>query len=204
MLLMRPKLLLLSFFPGAFTFALSIAAVYGLWSAALTGASLWVSVPTMMLAFFIAWLIFGNLSLIFIEDTLIDQVQIARWGSVKIAAPPFSLNRILREAVFSLFVAGVAILLFLLSFIAFLAPLNFVFAAWLTAYGFLAAAYARKTSTARERVRLLMQDWFPNLLLGAFLNILLFVPIVNVFLLGYAQILAGLVFVERESVRANS
>jgi hypothetical protein len=199
----RPKMLLLGFFPGAFTFALSIAAVYGLWSVFLVGVTLWVSIPSMMLAFLIFWLLFGNLSLIPVEDSLVDQVQIARWGEVRIPAPPMSFNRIAREALYSIFIAGAAILLFGLSFIAILAPINFILAAWLCAYGFLGAAYVRKTNTARERVALFFSDWFPNLLLGAFLNVLLFIPVLNVFLLGYAQILAALLFVERENLRSS-
>lgn len=198
----RPRLLLLGFVPGALTFALSIAAVYGVWSLFLASSTPWISIPVMMLSFLIFWLIFGNLSLIPVEDAIVDQVQIAQWGEVRLKAPPMSLQRLWREALYSGFVAVMAILLFLLSFIAILAPLNLVLAAWLTAYGFLAAAYVRKTSTAKERLQLFFGEWFWNLLLGAFLNVLLFVPVLNVFLLGYAQILAALLFVERETKRS--
>jgi uncharacterized protein involved in cysteine biosynthesis len=91
-----------------------------------------------------------------------------------------------------------------LSFIPILAIINFILAAWLTAYSFLAVLYTRKEETLSGRVRLFLHDGAGNFLLGVLLSALLFVPVINVLLLGYAQILATLVFLHREEKNALS
>ncbi len=74
----------------------------------------------------------------------------------------------------------------------------FVCAGWIGSYSFLSTIYARREESYRGRLRLFFLRPVSNCLLGIFLNFLLFVPIVNVFLLGYAQILATLVYLRRE------
>jgi uncharacterized protein involved in cysteine biosynthesis len=93
---------------------------------------------------------------------------------------------------------GAAFLLVILTFVPFLSPVQFVGAAWMGSYSFLSTIYSRRIDTPSGRVTLFFEHPFSNFLLGATLNILLFVPVVNVFLLGYAQILSALLYFERE------
>lgn len=193
----RPKLLLLGFFPGAFTFLLSAGSVYLLWATLLQESSLWISVPAMMLGFLLSWLLFGNLSLLPVEDAIIDECQRAIWGEVRVPSPPWGLRRVGRELGYSVFLALAVLFFFFLSFLPFMGPLNFLLASWITAYGFLSTLYARQADRVGGRLQLFFRQWAPNLALGIFINMFLFIPVLNVFLLGYAQILASLVFLRR-------
>ena len=193
----RPRLFALGVLPGVLTFALASAAVYGVWTAALQTATLWISVPVMMLTLLLSWISIGKLSLLPVEDPIIDEVQRAVYGEIRLPGPPLSLRRLAREAFYSLCVAGLAVFVLLLSFIPVLAPLQFVLIAWLGAYSFLSALYGRVEPHARGRVRIFFTHPVSNFLLGALLNVLLFIPILNVFLLGFAQILATLTHLRR-------
>jgi uncharacterized protein involved in cysteine biosynthesis len=201
----HPKVLALAFFPGAFTFAVSVAAVYGVWVKFLAYSSLLVSMPVMMLTFLLTWLFVGKISLMPVEDLLIDECQKRVWGEVRLRGLPFGPVRFARELLYSGLVALAGLFFFLLSFIPFLAPGNLIVAGWLTAYGFLAPLYERKQAGRTEgRAALFFHHAPGNLILGMCLNVLLFVPVVNVFLLGYAQILATLVFLRREHAELSA
>lgn len=200
----RPRLFALGVFPGIVTFAVSAAAVYGVWEWLLQSSSLWISVPSMMVTFLLSWISVGKLSLLPVEDPIIDEVQKATWGNVRLPAPPFSARRLLREAGISLLVAGLALLVLLLAFLPVLAPVQFVLIAWLSAYSFLSAFYGRAHPDLRGRVTLFFQHPLSNFFLGALLNVLLFIPVVNVFLLGFAQILATLVHLRRTDLEDPS
>lgn len=197
----RPRLFALGVFPGVVTFALASAAVYGVWTAALQSASLWISVPVMAITLLLSWISIGKLSLLPVEDLIIDEVQKAVYGTTKVPGPPLSARRLLREAFYSLCVAGIALLVLALSLFPLLAPLQFILIAWLGAYSFLSSLYAREEERAGGRVKLFFHHPISNFLLGAFLNVLLFVPVLNVFLLGYAQILATLTHLQREATK---
>ncbi len=191
------RLLALAFFPGTVTFLASLAAVYYSWSWFLSGHSLWIELPSAVLIFFLVWLVVGNLALLPVEDAIIDEVQKVTLGSVSIPAPKFSFRRVLRQFGFSLVVGFVTLVLFFASFVPGTWPITIACAAWITAYGFLSALYERSAATWKQKWEVFKKDWLANLGLGFFLNVLLFVPVVNVFLLGYAQILSTLVFLER-------
>jgi hypothetical protein len=197
LLLKNFKLMALAFFPGAVTFIGSAVAAYYAWTLLFSVKPLWVGVPGTILVWFLGWLIVGNLSLIPVEDWIVDEVQRMQLGTVKFPAPNFSVSRVFSEIGFSLLIAAMTVAFFFLSFIPALWPIAFAFAAWFTSYGFLATLYNRSAKSIREKIYLYKKDWFTNLCLGAFLNILLFVPIVNVFLLGYALILSTLVYLKR-------
>jgi uncharacterized protein involved in cysteine biosynthesis len=203
LLFTRPKLFFFALFPGIFTFAASAGAVYLLWAFVLQGMTLWLSVPFMMMGFLLAWLLFGNLSLLPVEDAIIDECQKAQVGEIRFRSPGMSFRRVGREAIFSVVLAVAGIIFFFLSFVPLLGFFSFLFAAWLTAYGFLGSLYARQNENLAERLRRFFRDGLANFFLGAFVGALLFVPIVNVFLLGYAQILASLVFLRREEALKN-
>jgi uncharacterized protein involved in cysteine biosynthesis len=194
----RPKLLALGLFPGLFTLAAALAATYSTWAYSLQYHSPWVAWPLAMLVFLASWLLVGNLSLLPVEDPIADECQRAVWGEVRIPAAHFGLKRLFREMLYSLgLVFGVAVLFFL-SLIPAFNFLGFLLAAWVTAYGFLSALLNRRATSVRGRLNLFFRHAAGNFLLGFFINCLLFVPLLNVFLLGYAQILATLVFLRRE------
>jgi hypothetical protein len=192
------KMIAYGFFPGFFTFGISSLVVYLLWEFTLQGVTLWFSIPTMMLGFLGTWLIFGNLSLLLVEDFIIDECQKIVLGRVAIPASPFHLKRLIREVRYSLFLAVTGLFVFLISLIPVFGWLTVLSTSWVSAYGFLSNVYSRKEADPHFRIQLFFRNWFSNFLLGFGINILLFVPIMNVFLLGYAQILATLVFLERE------
>jgi len=196
----HPKVLALAFLPGALTFAASVGVVYGVWVKFLSFTSLLISLPIMMLTFLLTWLFVGKLSLMPVEDLLIDECQKRVWGEVRLKGLPFNAARFTRELLYSALVGAAGIFFFILSFIPFLAPANLIVAGWLSSYGFLAPLYERKQGGRSDgRVALFFEHAPGNLILGMSLNVLLFLPVVNVFLLGYAQILATLVFLRRES-----
>lgn len=198
--LFKPKLLALGFFPGAFTFLASAVLVYLAWSFAFASNSLWITIPVMALLFLVAWLFVGGLSLLLVEDKIIDECQKIYLGEVRYSSPRFSWQRLFRELRYSLFIVLLASILVILSFLPLLGSISFLLTGGLTAYSFLSTVFARKESFVSGRLSLFFRDFFSNLLLGVFLNFLLFVPILNVFLLGYAQILATLVFLRREEL----
>ena len=194
----KPKLFALGFFPGFLTFLLASGLSYSLWAFWLSATTLWLSIPVMMITFLLSWLIFGNLSIIPVEDIIIDECQKMHWGEIRVKAPPFRTGRLFKEVLYSIFLGAMAILLFLLSFIPGINLINIIFAGWLSAYGFLATVYARKYERGSERLLRFFKTPISNLLLGLLLNVLLFIPVVNVFLLGYAQVLASLLYLKQE------
>lgn len=194
----RPKLLVLGFLPGAITFALASAIVYFAWEWFLQGYPLWVSLGAMIALFLLSWICIGGLSLAPLADWIVDECQRAHWGEVRLPAPNFRLGFLLRELFYSLVLFFFGIGLLILSLFPLFAPIAFVILAWLSAYNFLSPLYARKAGTASDRVREFFRNGLSNLILGMFLNLLLFLPIINVFLLGYAQVLAALLFLRRE------
>lgn len=204
LLVSRPKLLALGFLPGALTFLLAAATVYGLWVWALSTVTPWISLPAMMCAFVLAWLLFGNLSLLPVEDRIIEETQRAMLGEVRYQPPPFRLGRIGRELSYSALLAMGGLALFFLSLVPLFTPFTFLLAAWLTAYGFSASLYQRLEPSFRGRIRLFFRRPIDQFFLGLCLNLLLFVPVLNVFLLGYAQVLATIVFLrQRENLRTD-
>jgi len=192
-----PKMILLAFFPGAFTFFLSAATTYGVWSHLLQTTTLWLSVPLMMMSFLLSWLVIGNLSLLPVEDLIVDECQKALWGEVRLAPLPLSVGRVFREIRFSLFMGFMAIFLFVVSFIPFVGAMAFIGTSWISAYSFMGLLYSRQDHPSRMQA--FFRNPLSNFFVGLLINLLLFVPLVNVFLLGYAQIFAALVFLEREA-----
>ena len=194
----RPKLLVLGLFPGLFTLALAFAGTYFSWVYSLQYHSPWIAWPLAMLVFLASWLLVGNLSLLPVEDPIADECQRALWGEVRIPAARFGFKRLFRELLYSLGLVLGILILFFLSLIPVFNFLGFLLAAWVTAYNFLSALLNRRTSSVSGRLNLFFRHATGNFLLGFFINCLLFVPLLNVFLLGYAQILATLVFLRRE------
>lgn len=191
-----PKMIALAFFPGAFTFFLSSVITYGLWALALQATTLWISLPVMMLSFLLSWLVIGNLSLLPVEDLIVDECQKSLWGEVRLKPLPLSAGRIFGEIRFSLFMGFMAIFLFVMSFIPVVGALAFVGTSWITAYSFMGLLYSRQDHPSR--LKAFFEHPLSNFMVGFFINLLLFVPLVNVFLLGYAQIFAALVFLDRK------
>ena len=147
----RPRLLALGVFPGLFTFCTTTGLIFFLWKKWLLHHSLWLVIPSLFFAFITLWLSIGKLSLIPVEDALVDETQRALWGNVRLAAPKQTINRILREALFSLLIAGLAIVIALLALIPLLTPFEILLAAWITAYSFLSPIFSRRSLGLRER-----------------------------------------------------
>src|SRR5690606_36537357 len=83
----RPKLFVLAVFPGLFTFALSSIITYFGWQWLLQDVTLWLAIPFMMMMFLLSWLLVGNISLIPVEDYIVDECQRAYWQELRLPAP---------------------------------------------------------------------------------------------------------------------
>ena len=198
LLITRPKLLALGVFPGLFTMGASLALVYALWDNLLQGRSLWLVLPTLILSLLALWLVVGKLALLPVEDAIVDECQRALWGEVRLPAPKLTVRRLAREGLVSTLMGLGTLGLLVLTLIPMFAPVEFVFLSWIAAYSFLSTIYARRVDSGTGRLTLFFGHPLSHFLLGAFLNILLFVPVLNVFLLGYAQVLASLLYFRQE------
>jgi uncharacterized protein involved in cysteine biosynthesis len=157
----------------------------------------------MMLALMLSWLVIGKFALIPVEDAIVDECQRALWDKVLLPSPAMSLAFFGHQARNALLLGCVAFLVLALIFLPVLAPLQFVLAAWLSAFSFLTPVYARIADSLSGRAKLFFKHPVSHFLLGAFLNFLLFVPVVNVFLLGFAQVLATLLYIRKESAEST-
>ncbi|MGZ3730310.1 MAG: EI24 domain-containing protein, partial [Bdellovibrionota bacterium] len=198
LLFTRPRLLAWGVFPGAFTMAASLGLVWSLWDHLRDGRSIWLVVPVLVISFLALWLVIGKLALLPVEDAIINECQRALWGEVRLPSPPLTMKRLARDATMSTFLGLVSVVLLALEFVPALMPIDFIFLSWVTAYSFLSTIYARRVASPTGRVTLFFGHPVSHFLLGAFLNILLFVPVLDVFLLGYAQVLASLVYFRQE------
>jgi hypothetical protein len=198
LLFTRPRLFALGVFPGVFTFAASGALVYALWDHLLQGRTLWLVVPTLAISLLALWLVIGKLALLPVEDAIVDECQRAILGSVRLPATRLTFRRAARDASMSTFLGLLSVALLALDFIPVLVPIDFVFTSWIAAYCFLSTIYARRVASPGGRITLFFEHPISHFLLGAGLNVLLLVPVVNIFLLGYAQILATLVYLKQE------
>lgn len=201
LLLSSKSLFFLAFVPGLITMALTIAAISLVWNIWLIDLSRWISYPLVAVAFPVFWVVFGNLALAPIEDQIIDRVQLTLWDKVQIPSREFALARVAQELGQSLFITVFFALLLAFTLIPGMAVLSSIFAAWATAWNFLVTLYNRKHVARADKMREFFRHIVGNTLLGFFLNILLFIPIVNVWLLGYALILATLVEMRRHGNR---
>jgi hypothetical protein len=198
LLFTRPRLLVLGVFPGLVTLAASIALVYALWDHLLQGKTTWLVVPVLVISLLALWLVIGKLALLPVEDAIVDECQRAVLGRVALPATRLTFRRVARDAAMSTFLGVATLALLALDFIPVLVPIDFVFTSWIAAYCFLSTIYARRVASPSGRLTLFFEHPFAYFFLGAGLNFLLFVPVLNVFLLGYAQVLATLVYLRHE------
>lgn len=201
LLLGSKALFFLAFLPGILTMALTAIALVSIWNVWLEELKWWISYPVMAVAFPFFWVIFGNLALAPIEDQIVDRVQLALWDQIKIPSRDFALARITQELGQSIFISVFFAFLLLFALVPGMAILSSIFGAWATSWNFLVTIYNRKHIARGDKLREFFGNIGANTLLGVFLNILLFVPILNVWLLGYALILATLVEMERHGNR---
>lgn len=131
------------------------------------------------------------------EDAIIDKVQKAVWGKVRIPAGGLSMRRLWLQVV-----SVICIILILLNLTT-----GFIFGpiitAWITAWSFLFSFYNRQNLSLKGSLSRFFKNILPNTFLGFVLMILLFVPIINLFLIGYAIILSTLLeikYIEKTSV----
>lgn len=182
----------MGFFPGFFTLLASSLAVYVLWTSWLVAYAAWISLPVAILTFLLCWLAFGKISLLPVEDFIIDETQHLAFGEVRVPGAPWSFWRVLREMVFGFGVAIAGVFIFVIGFVPVFAVIALVGASWISAYGFLSPVYDRRVGTLKGKISLFLADALPNFFLGFFLNVLLFIPGLNVLLLGYALVLSTL------------
>ena len=197
-------LVFIAFLPGLGTMALTCVSVWGIWQVKLIDISLWYSVPITIILFPALWIIFGLFALMPFEDTIIDKVQMAVWKEVRVPAPEFQAGRVMRQTVYSLSVTVIFLILLVIAAIPGVAIVSYVAASWLTAWGFLSAFYARSDTKVTVNLRRFFRNVAGNTLLGMLLNFLLFVPIVNVFVLGYALVLSTRIEIERLSKNTST
>ncbi len=193
LLFRRPQLFFLASFPGILTVGVSFALSRMVW---LSGISL--AIPLAIATFFISWLAVGNLALLPVEDFIIDQVQLSLWQQIRLPARSLSTKRVIGEAVYGLLLAFIGLIIFITEFIPGAVLVDFVLTALLLSYNFLSTLYARRHLSKRERGMSFVKDLLANFLLGLILTALLFIPLLNVFLLGYAQVLATLFYFREE------
>jgi hypothetical protein len=143
-------------------------------------------------AVFFLFLAFGNVTLLLVEDLIVDECQKKEWGSVRVEAGGFSLARVFRYIFFSIFLAATGVILTLLSFIPWVAPICLILSALFVSFNFTSAFLSRIEPDNRKRTQRFLRSWFRYWVLGIILYGLLLFPLLNVFLLGYAQILATL------------
>lgn len=203
LLFTKPKLLALSLVPGLFTLASSLLLVFILWHYWLSTLAFWLAAPTSIIFFLVLWLIVGNLSLIPVEDAIIDFCQKETIGKIIYPAHNFRIKHMAREGFYSIALALFAVFVFLLGFFPLFTLVSFLLAALLTSYNFSRPILVRITENRAKQIAIYFESIASNLLLGVFLNFLLFVPILNVFLLGYAQILTTLLFLKNQGKLIN-
>lgn len=192
-------LMILAFLPGLLTILAVAGALALLWNLWLEGITLWLSVPLVIILGPIFWLVFGNLAIVPVEDSIVDAVQVATCQKIQYPSPPFTPNRFLKEILYSLSISLLFLFLALISLLPGFIVFSYVIAAWTTAWSFSAAYQARKNFTLKDKLRDFFSYPIGNFLLGFFLNLLLFVPVLNIWLLGYALILSTLVAIDRNT-----
>jgi uncharacterized protein involved in cysteine biosynthesis len=193
LLFRRPQLFLLSLLPGALTLGCSFFLAKQVWKIGNTFA------PLLAVAvFLISWLAIGNIALLPVEDFIIDHVQLALFARVKLKARHISVRRVFKETAYGFALAIIGVMIFLTDLLPGMAFLNFALTCLLLSYSFLSTLYSREHQSGLQRAKNFFKDAPANLILGAILSVLLFVPLLNVFLLGYAQILATLFYFRAE------
>jgi hypothetical protein len=199
LLLGNRSLFFLAFFPGILTLALTSFVIFLLWQFWLIDLTAWLSYPLLIIMFPILWIIIGNLALAPVEDQIVDRVQLSLWQEVRIPSRDFMLARLGQELGQSIFISVFFVFLLIFTLIPGMALLSYVFAAWATSWNFLVTIYNRKHVSRSDKLRVFFKNIVGNTILGMFLNLLLFIPILNVWLLGYALILATLLEMKRNS-----
>lgn len=197
LLISNRKLFLLACLPGILTLLLSFLSIIFIWKLWLGGLNAWIAYPAAFLSFPILWIAFGSVALIPFEDFIVDEVQKNIWGKVRVRARDYSARRIFRELFQSLAFATILILLLPLSLIPGLNFIALLIAAWWTAWSFLSPIFNRRWDKLAEKRVAFKKYWIGNTLLGLGLNLLLFVPFANVWLIGYALILATYLEIDR-------
>ena len=192
-------LFFLAFLPGVITLTVTSIAIYALWKLWLVDLSAWISYPLVAVFFPVLWIVFGNLALAPVEDQIIDRVQLSLWEEVRVPSRDFMLARLGQELGQSIFISVFFAFLLIFTLIPGMAILSYLFAAWATSWNFLVSVYNRKHVARADKLREFFGNIVGNTMLGMFLNLLLFIPVLNVWLLGYALILATLLEMKRNS-----
>ncbi len=141
----------------------------------------------------------GNLLLIPFIDTIIDTAQKKAKGVVFLESLPFSLSRMLKEVLYTLIIAFILIGSLVLVFIPVIgqvvAP---IISMWALSMSSLTPMFERANMPLVQRVKVLNSILPSTISYGAGIFALLYIPIINVFLLGIAQASAVEFWVKHE------
>ena len=199
LLFRSPKLFLLCLLPGIVTIALSFYSARYIVTHLLASSSLWIIMPVSLLSFLTFWLFFSAIALAPFEDAIINNAQLVAFNKLKLPQRKFNFLRSTKTIFFAFCLAAVSLVLILLSFVPGLNYLYLAFAPLITSLSFLLPIYDRKNYSTKKILAAFFKNISTNYLLGFFLQVLLIIPFVNVFLSGFALVLATIYFLERDA-----
>lgn len=192
-LLSRKKLLFIGALPAVLTLLFTIFGGAYLWSIAFVNFGMVLKFFATGFSILFLWLSMGNVCLLMVEDIIVDECQAREWGSIRVPSRGMSARRVFKNIFFSVLLAFTGVLLAVLSFLPFLTPICLLISALFISFNFTNAFLSRLEPNNRKRLRRFLTSWFSYWILGVVLYLMLFFPLLNIFMLGYAQILATLV-----------
>ena len=194
------RIFILALLPGIITIFATLCSIFAIWEIFFSENSLWYLLGMSILIGPIFWILFANISLLFVEDTIMDKVQEVVWGKIRISSTKFSMRRLWLQVI-----STVCVLLIFLYFTTGLFIFGPIITAWLTAWSFLFSFYNRQGLSLKDSLSCFFKNILSNTFLGFTLMILLFVPFVNIFLVGYAIILSTLLAMKNvEKIEVDS
>ena len=189
--LSRPKLILLGILPGIFTFGCSLGVAWFAVAHILSQYNFLLRLLTGCLVFLLAWLVVSSFALLPVEEAIIGEVQKALFNEIHFPIARLSAKKIMIQFLCAGCIAVLGGILVLLSLIPGLFWFSFILMALCTAFTFTLPIYLRIDEANLSH--LFFSRIFTHLFLGIGLNFLLFIPFLNVFLLGFVQVYAAVV-----------
>lgn len=184
------QLFFMSAIPSVVTVVALIGCEMAIWHS-LRGEGFWnllLCLGAMVISFIAGWIALGNMLLIPFIDPIIDSSQRRATGELFLPPLPFNLLRMLKEGLYSLLVVLVLIFSFPLIFVPIVGQVvGPALGMWALSMTSLAPMFERSEIGFMERARRLKAIMPATLSYGAGLWILLYIPLVNIFLLGIAQ-----------------
>ncbi|GEM_PF-7063733 len=184
------RLLSLSIVPSILTIILLIFSQISLWGYLRTTGFLnfIFSLMALSISSIVIWVILGNILLVPFIDAIIDASQKRAVGFIFLKSLPFSFTRMLKEIGYALIIIVILLLSIPIIFIPVIGQvIGPVIGMWALSFNALAPMFERNQIDFKHRFKYLNRIWPSTISYGAGLWILLYIPIVNIFLLGLAQ-----------------